>query len=275
MFLHRYIKKCILLGWCLVVLSNCDTPFSDEQARIAIEESVLSSQAANLISGAIDLSTQFTIGGSTEEALAELGALIELQLPCARVDKIGTTLVLEYGVFEGLCDYAGQTYTGIHKMTIVSTAPGTCVTENHWIGFSNDVVTVSGSATTSWESASSPRRVDYSLHWTSRLAPRDATGTGTRSQSVLGLDWTAGTLNTGEHHWRDPSGDWHLRLEKAATLWQDSVPQSGVYTLETPFETDVTMGFSRVDEDAIEVVVSSGDRRYIYRVNKLGQVVGF
>jgi hypothetical protein len=242
------------------------------EARVALEEVVLSGQALSLTSGSVEIATNFTIGGAVEAAAEELRAFIASQLPCARITVAGATLGIEYGVNPGNCTYNGHTWSGSHTVTIASAAAGSLVVDHEWDGLSNGVVTVSGTAHVTWSSATSSRTVDHELHWRRLADGREGTGGGHRVQTVLSGGLVEGIRVDGQRYWEGASGRWDLDIDNVEMRWVDPVPQSGTYSLDTPFGKSATLTFSRVDADTIAVTFATGRVDFTFNVTSAGAI---
>ena len=101
----------------LVFVTGC-RGLTLEEARTAVEEITLTSQASALTSNSVEIGTNFTIGDAVQQAAEDLRAFIESQLPCASVTLVDATLTIEYGALEGSCTYNGHTFSGTHSVTV-------------------------------------------------------------------------------------------------------------------------------------------------------------
>ncbi|MCP4680031.1 MAG: hypothetical protein GY854_31980 [Deltaproteobacteria bacterium] len=243
-----------------------------EEARQALEEVTLSSQALSLASGSVEIATDFTIGDAVEAAAEEVREFIETQLPCAEVTLTGATLSIVYGALPGDCFYNGRRYKGMHTITIVSAAVGKLEVHHEWTNLENNQVSVSGTADVTWSSADSSRHVVHELTWKELPGGETVVGGGDRTQTVLQGGLLEGIRVDGNRDWTSESGDWDLEINAVEARWIDPVPQSGSYTLDTPFNKTVEMSFSRVDEDTIEVTVGSGRQSFSFNVSKSGMI---
>lgn len=269
------VRRSVWVALPLAVLSSSsclresDKPLTATQAQQALEETATAFRAEALISNTVELNTHFTIGGAVEAAAQELRDFVASQLPCAEVTLDGASLSVEYGA-EGSCPYHGQVYHGVHIITLVSVAEGDVVIEHEWDEVDNGQVMVDGTATVTWGLDDATRRVEHELQWSDLQRKTSFTGSGDRLQGPLGT-WDEGITVEGFRDWSSDRGDWHLDIEGVEARWDDPVPQTGTYSLETPFDgKTLTLTFSRVDEATIEVTVESGNRSFSFNVNKLG-----
>src|SRR5262245_604694 len=93
-------------------------PMTQAEAKDALEESTVDSQAAALTTNTIEISTNFTIGKAVGEAASELRTFILTQLPCAEITLADATLTVTYGAKPGNCTYHGNPFTGQHIIKV-------------------------------------------------------------------------------------------------------------------------------------------------------------
>ena len=268
----------LLLAVLPLALSGCPRDKEEEslslaQAQQAVEEATLSSQASTLTSDAVEIATNFTIGQAVETAAAQLRDFIMSQLPCADVTLQNATLTVAYGVKPGNCTYNGHAFSGATSVTISSIADGKVVVEHSWDKLSNGVVSVTGDATVTWDFESKSRHVVHTATWTRVSDGRTGTGTGDRTQTVLSGGLIEGIRVDGARTWDGKSGHWELAIDGVEVRWVDPVPQSGVYSLTTPFDgRHLDMSFQRLDDKRIQVTVTTGSRSFKFVVTALGGV---
>ena len=242
-------------------------PVTAAEAQQALDEAAVATEAANLMGSSIEIGTSFTIGGALEEAAAELGQFVESQLPCAEVTLAQNTLSITYGALEGNCTYQGHTYSGTHAITVSSTEEAQIVVEHTWADLSNGKVTLSGEAVVTWTLQDElSRHVIHELTWTRLGDGLTGTGSGDRLQRGLNGDVTQGLAIDGERAWTGNAGTWDLAIDGVELRWIDPVPQAGLYTLTTPSEKQLSLGFERKDEDTITVTVASGEQSFGFDV---------
>ncbi len=246
---------------------------TNEQALEALGEAALSNQAMSFIAGSVEISTNFTIGGAVEQAAEELQVFIESQLPCAQITLEGATLTVVYGVNPGECTYNGNEYFGTHTITVSSASIGNLVVDHEWTNFTNGILIVSGTAQVTWDSENGSRQIVHSLTWTRLADQKTGTGSGDRVQSALNGDILVGINVDGSREWITGEEDeWILDIDNVEMRWEDPVPQSGTYTLDTPFDIEVSLSFDRVDEDTIAVTIASADDSFTFDVSQAGNV---
>lgn len=240
------------------------------EALEALEEAGLSEQASALTSGTIEIATDFTIGEAVEAAAEEIHNFIVSQMPCAEVTLSGATLTVEYGVHDGNCTYKGQTYSGTHTITVASTEEGGIRVDHEWADLQNQTVSVTGWSQVTWDFAGGSRQVEHELTWTRLRDDRQGTGSGDRTQSVLEGGLIEGIEVNGSRSWEGKSGTWDLAINDVQMRWVDPVPQAGTYSLGTPFNKTLTLTFSRLDEDTIEVAITNGNNEHKINVTATG-----
>lgn len=259
----------------VLALTGCpkeenEDPLTLGEAIEALDESTLSSQAVSLVNGTVEISTEFTIGQAVESAAAELRDFITQQLPCAEITLEKATLSIEYGAKPGNCTYNGNTYAGTHSVTVAANEDGNVEVTHTWESLTNTIVSVSGSAVVTWSFKEGSRNVVHDLTWTRVKDGRQGTGSGNRTQSALNGNILTGIKIDGVRAWEGKSGRWETAINNVEMRWVDPVPQSGSYTLSTPFSKALSMAFDRLDEDSIKVTLSSGEKSFSFNVNKAG-----
>lgn len=262
---RRAVGQLVLIG--LGVLSTgCET-LTREEAKEAVEEAQLYSQAVTLIGTTASLTENFSIGGAVEAAAQNLFDFYESQLPCAAVDLEENTLTVEYGATGEDCEHQGMTFTGTHEVTISVNDDDQVVVDHVWTELENGEMEVSGTARVIWTGGDDPsRRVEHDLMWTRLSDGRAAEGRGDRLQEPLDGDITVGFVVSGDAAWEGESGRWDLNISEVEMRWRDPVPQSGKYFLQTPFDKDLTVSYLRVDETTVEVSAASGKRHFEFDV---------
>jgi hypothetical protein len=240
------------------------------QARAALDEAQLATEAATLVDGTIEISTSFTIGQAVEAAAQQIRDFITSQLPCAGITLSGATLSIEYGKNPGNCTFKGNTYTGKQSIAVARNDQGDVVVDHTWTEVSNGKLSVSGTAKVTWSLSAKSRHVEHTLNWTRLSDGRTLTGKGDRTQTVLEGGLAEGLRIDGTREWTGVSGTWDLAIDRVELRWIDPVPQSGSYVLRTPDDKSLTLSFERVNETKIRVTVESGDKRFQIDVSTLG-----
>jgi hypothetical protein len=249
-----------------------DGPMTRAEAREALEESALETQASALTTSSIEISTRFTIGQAVENAAAEVKTFIQTQLPCAEITLDGGSLTVEYGKKPGLCIYRGQSFTGSHAITVTRNDEAQVLVQHTWTDLSNGRVKVSGTANVTWDVDDQYRRVEHDLVWTRLADGRTGRGTGDRTQRPLPEGIETGISVEGSRSWTTDKGRWDLAIEDVELRWQDPVPQAGIYRLASPKGRSLSLSFERLDEDTIAVTLSNGNRDFTFNVNRLGAI---
>lgn len=254
-------------------LAGCpEQGMSLQEAGEAMEEVAVESQASALTSGAIDISTSFTIGQAVETAAAELRTFVESQLPCAEVTVEKATLTIEYGAKPGTCTYRGQTYSGIHSVTISKNEEGSVIVDHVWDNLSNQRVSVTGTAQVTWNFQDPSRHVVREMTWTRLSDGRTGQGSADVTQRPLAGGIAEGISIDGERDWEGEKGEWSLDINNVEARWQDPIPQAGSYQLVAPDGKTATLSFERIDEDSIQATLVTKKREWVFTVNKAGDV---
>jgi hypothetical protein len=268
----RTLLAAVLLGG---LSSGCIRKSDDltaSEARQALEEASLETQAQGLTGAAIEISTSFTIGQAVQAAADEVRAFVSSQLPCAKITLNDATLTIEYGALPGNCTYRGHTFSGTTSIGIVQNDMNQVVVQHTWQDLSNGRVSLNGTATVTWDFQNQSRRVVHTATWTNVATGRTATGEGDRTQTVLEGGLIEGIRVDGSRSWKTSRGTWDLAIDGVEMRWVDPVPQAGTYTLATPFGKDVSMSFERQDADTIRVTIASGTKDFAFDVTSIGTI---
>lgn len=258
-------------------LAAC-TGLSREEAVAALEESRTMSEGNALAFGPIELSTQFTLGRALEQAAQELHDFAASQIPCATLTLEGTTLTIDYGSAGESCLYRGQRYLGIHRVTLTRNEAGGATVSHVWDNLRNSRTALSGTAEVTWNTVEGTRRVVHNTTWTPlgsggeqqgvQQQGEERQGEGERGQQALAGEISEGIALEGRRSWTSDRGSWALDIEGVEARWADPLPQTGTYTLTTPFAgKTMILRFNRVDDDTIEATVQTGMRTYDFRVS--------
>lgn len=272
----RLHKMLILTTTALLttVLTGCprdkaDGPMTVGEAREALDESSVESQASALTTNSVEISTNFTIGKAVGEAATELKTFIQSQLPCAEITLADATLTVTYGAKPGNCTYRGHTFSGQHVVKVEKN-DDEIIVDHEWKDLSNGKVKVSGTAHVTWNFDDKTRHVEHDLTWTRISDGRTGRGTGDRLQRPLAGGVTEGIQIDGSRSWTGSAGKWDLAIEGVQVRWADPIPQAGTYRLASPKGRSLELSFHRVDEDTIEVTIKNDTREFKFNVNKVG-----
>lgn len=255
------------------LLVGCPAPgMTVAEAGAALEEVGIQAQASQLASGSIEITTNFTIGDAASAAAKELRTFVESQLPCAEIALEENTLTVEYGAKPGNCTYKGQTYSGIHAITISRNEAGEVIVLHTWDKLQNQLVSVTGSATVTWNLKDPSRHVVHELSWTRLSDGREGTGSGDEIQKPLAGGLLEGVVVSGDRSWEGKNGSWDLAIDDVEARWVDPIPQAGAYKLAAPNGKTATLSFTRLDEDSIEARLVTGQDEYTFVVNESGVI---
>src|SRR5690348_13873537 len=99
----------------LVLAAGC---FETEEMGVlealdALDQVNRSGRGDQATSEAIEVSTDFTIGGALEDAAATIAEFWESQADCTKVTWEGATTTVDYGTLDDACTFHGRTYAGI------------------------------------------------------------------------------------------------------------------------------------------------------------------
>lgn len=258
------VASALFLGGCP---REKEESLTAAEARQALEEAALASEAESLTSSVVEISTNFSIGEAVEQAAMELGNFIESQLPCAEVTLEKGKISTDWGVKPGNCTYEGHTLSGSSSMTISRNDTGDVLVRHEWMDLTNGRVTLNGSADVTWSLAEGSRRVVHEARWTRNSDGKTGVGSGDRTQRTLDGGVLEGISVDGWRSWQGELGSWDLTIDNAEMRWIDPVPQSGKYTLGTPFnDKALSLSFRRIDANTIRVTVASGSRDFEFDV---------
>lgn len=249
-----------------------EEPLTLGEASDALTEASVASQASNLTSGTIEISTNFTIGSAVEKAAEEVRTFVGSQLPCADIQLTGAKLTVNYGAKPGNCTYKGQTYKGQSTVEIQRNEQGNIVVEHTWTDLTNGIVKVSGFATVTWSAQEKSRHVVHELNWTRLSDGRTGKGTGDRTQTALEGGVFEGIRIDGSRSWEGEKGKWDLAIRGVEVRWSDPVPQAGSYVLKAPNDKSLTLSFERLDDTTIQVTLEGPKRTFKFKVRKAGEI---
>ncbi|HTV18588.1 MAG TPA: hypothetical protein VMG12_07960 [Polyangiaceae bacterium] len=253
---------------CASLLCGCGA-LTREEARDALEEIEISSQAQALTSNSVELSTDFTIREGAQSAAEELRDFIAAELPCAEITLSPGQLGIEYGARPGDCSYRGQRYQGQHLINVSRNDADQVIVDHVWNALGNGRVRVDGTATVTWSRADQTRHVVHEAQWTRIIDGRTGEGSGDRLQRPLGSGFAEGFGVDGEREWRGQTGHWELVMSGVEMRWADPVPQAGRYTLDTPYDESLSATFTRTGDTRIRVTIAGKRRSFDFDVNTL------
>ncbi len=243
-----------------------DETLTREEAKLALDEAQLSTQSQSMTYDVLEISTHFTIGAAVEDAVDELKAFVESQIPCSTVTRQDRTLTVDFGELGDQCVYKGRTYAGQSQITLERTEAGQLEVTHVWTDLTNGNVTINGGATVTWDRSEGTRRVEHQIKWSN--GDKSATGEGDRTQQLIDRDLglQGGIEINGSRGWSSDRGQWNLAIKGVQVRGADPVPQAGTYTLTNPDNKELTMSFKRLDDTTIEVQVSGTRRDFTFNV---------
>jgi len=266
----------ILAALISLTVTGCprdrEQPLTVEQATQALEEATAASEAEALTGSSVDIATRFTFGQGVERAVAELRDVLAAEIPCAETALDAGTLTVEYGAREGNCSYHGQSLSGVSKISVAYNEPNRVRVDHEWIALTNGRVRLDGTAEVTWDELARTRRVVHEATWTHLASGRVLHGSGDRTQTPLAGGLAEGIQVEGTRSWEAARGTWDLVIDDVQMRWSDPVPQSGSYTLSTPFARSLRLSFGRVDDDTISVTVNGPRRSFDFTVSSDGKI---
>lgn len=265
------MRSTYLLALFPLVLLGCpkrEAALTQAEAELALDEAQASSQADGLIASSIEITTDFTLGRAAHDAAQEIRDTIAQNLPCASVTLAQSTVSVEWGVNPGACSGRERELSGHSSITVEKNEGDQVLVHHEWIELSNGVVSVTGTADVTWDFDEKERHVVHSTDWTYLPTGRTGHGEGDRTQTPLAGGVSEGIRIQGTRSWTGEKGRWDLTIDAVELAWADPVPRAGTYTLATPFDKSVSLGFERADEDTITVTVTGPKRSFSFDVSK-------
>ncbi|MCB9730123.1 MAG: hypothetical protein H6744_12525 [Deltaproteobacteria bacterium] len=263
----------VTLAWALgASLGAACVPLTQEEAKVAVEEVKLATEAGELVGATVELSTDFTIGEGIERAAQTLADFAESQVPCSTITVSSGRVSVDFGELGDGCRFQGRTYAGTVTWTVESATPDAIVVRHEWTGFRNERAQVDGAATVTWDLGATTRQVVYEADWI--VDGRSFSGDGDVTQSLLdpGAGIAGGIVIDGRRGWTSETGRWDLAIDSVGVRWEDPVPESGRYLLTTPQDKTLSLSFRRSDANTIEATARSGGRTFTFLVHRLGFV---
>ncbi|MEL6342393.1 MAG: hypothetical protein AAFV53_04625 [Myxococcota bacterium] len=250
-------------------LVGCDfgDAATNAEAREAVDAVVTAEQGAKMSSDAIEITTNFTLGQAAEEAAIELVSWFESQIPCSTASRDGASVTIDFGDLNDACEYNGRTWAGALTVSIAAAEESGAEISHRWDGLTDGNITLDGEASVTW-SRDGERRVVHNYEWS---GGRDSLiGSGDRTWTLL--DAYDGLNIDGDRSWEIDGNIWDLEIQDVEVRGQDPVPQDGAYIITNPVGNRLTLSFSRIDDDSIEVTVDGTRRSRSFIVNSAGDV---
>ena len=152
------------------------------------------------------------------------------------------------------------------------TRPSDVRVHHEWNGFSNGVVMLDGTADVTWNFDARERHVVHHAEWTHLATMRTGVGEGDRVQRPLAGGIAEGFMVDGSRSWTGDRGrtlgSRHRRRRDA--LGRSRSASRRVHAREPRAGKTLSLGFSRVDADTIEVTVTGPrGRSFSFNVNKI------
>ncbi len=232
-----------------------------------MDEIALTGQAAGLENGIVEITTSFTLGDGVEAILEEVRSFAQSQVACSSVASPQPgVLVIDFGALGDRCQFRGKTYAGVVTVTWERSEDAVIV-KHAYDGITDGRVTLHGQSTVTWTDDS--RRVQTDIRFESERGPVDVESD--RTQTLL-AEHGEGIMVVGTRDWTSPRGTWSVDIDDVEMRAVDPVPQAGTYTLTTPQEHQLTLGFRRLDASTIEVSITGGREDWVFQVDSAGDV---
>ncbi len=271
------MKKVAALSVLVVVscTEQASGPFSSGEARTAVETVTLEAQGEGLALGTIDLGTKVTAGASGAQALEDVRAFVATQVPCASVAVGLGVVVVDFGASSSSCAYRGHTLTGQQVIKVVRTNANAMEVDHAWKDLSDGKTKVGGTAQVTWTDGSPSRKVTHDLTWTRISDGRTVHGTG---DATFGPASSGGDVKiVGSRAFDTAGSHWEMATTVGITLaWASPVLPSGGWTVVTPWDKNLILGFNPRDATHVRVTVGGGQQlSYDFLVDQDGRVTNF
>jgi hypothetical protein len=268
------MRRIIIAGALVAVLagSGCrQEELTWAEANEAVQESVSSAESEVVAAELIEVSTNFTMGQAVEQAAEELRAFVASQIPCTTLTVANATLTIDFGTLADNCTFNGHTYAGIAKVQIDRNNNGDVEVTHTWEGLTNGNVTLNGAATVTWSLTQGTRHVVHDVVW--KDAKREVLASGDRTQKLVdpAMGLAGGIQVDGDRKWVSAEKEWDLAINGVQMRGQDPVPQAGSYVLTTPDDKVLTLSFTRIAPNQIEVKLTGTKKDFVFKVTSTGQ----
>ncbi len=258
--------------WVGCLGSEEESDMTNAEALESLTQALTSGEGENVVTGVIEISTNFTIGSAIDAAVQELHSFLESQVDCSTATIQDATLTIDFGTLDDQCVYRGTTYAGTAASTVVRNDEGEVQVEHVWTELSNGRTEVSGTGTVTWSAADMSRRVVHQLDWTKNSVEWVASGDRTQTlvDATAGIE--AGIQIDGVRSWSNERGDWVLAIDSVSFRLADPIPFAGQYSVTTPDDKVLTISFTEIDDDTIQARLSGTRRDWIFNVSGTGAV---
>lgn len=243
---------------------------SVEELRDALEASVQQGQAVSIENEILEITTSFSIGSSVSEALTELQAFFDSQIPCATVSRPdGVTLAIDFGTLDDACTFQGRTYAGLVSVSIKRNS-GSIDLDHVYEGFTDGVTSLDGTVDVAW--TSDYRQISSALSVVGARGTTEVTGERTQTYVDADLGLEGGIEVDGTRSWDGPSGVWELDIVGVRWRGIDPVPEAGTYALTTPSEKTLELSFERENDVTIAVSFDAGRGTRTFLVTRTAEI---
>jgi hypothetical protein len=287
--------KTLLCAFPLALLAACEVRFEAEgdgggpdEAPVAVSLTETEAREAvwqvNRISRpdaasaeVIDLSTDITIGDRIDLITDRWQEFWENQAPCNTVTFAGNIVTIDFGTLEDACVFDGHTYAGIDTITLTQILDfdADLRVDHDWDGFTNGTVTMTGHTGVYWNGEGARHsELDYVV--TNFVDDTSIEVVG--QQTIRRLDEAlpvaeGGFQLDGDRTWDDGSGAWTMELNELSLLVDDASPHAGDVVITGPQGKQMTIAFSRVDDDTTQAIVTGPEGEvFVVRITAEGEL---
>jgi hypothetical protein len=241
-------------------LSVVDEEISESDARSIVDQVNLVSRSDIANVELIEVSTDLTVGERIEAIVDRWHAFWISQAPCNEVTFDGDVITVDFGELEDECVYAGETYSGVDRITLtqIADAEADLRVDHEWSAFTNGEVRIDGTTGVTW-SLAGLKALDNVLTITNFVDQTVIDLEGHHTFERLDPDLPAregGFEVNGDRSWDDGSGEWTASLNELQLMFDDASPFAGNVVITSPAGVQFTVVYSRVDDDTTRATVT-------------------
>jgi hypothetical protein len=252
-----------------LALAACSQPMTAEEQVETVDIQAETARMDAATDDIVEVSTSFTLGDAVEAAAEKLRAFWASQAPCATVTREAGAITVDFGTTAG-CTWNSRSWTGTLIVAIDRSEPGEAVVTHTWDGLSNGIGTLDGTASVTWSSAEGSRNVVIDATWVGPEHTLDVTSDRTWTRLVPGGGPGSGVKMSGERTWTvDGAATWTQDIDGLEMRAIDPAPQAGSVVWTSPAGRTLTLTFTRIDDDTIEITAEARRTR-TWRVTASG-----
>lgn len=271
---RRFILPAIALLAACVPLVGCGR-VSREDAEAAIDQAALASQAEALMAQIVELGGEIPAEGSVEQAAESLATTIRRRIECVDATVSADTVQLDFGAPDRPCAWAGRTLSGCAWLRVLQNTADTVVVDHYWVtgserdchgdDFSDGAMTVDGTATVTWTTATGARQVaQHDIVWRQNGATRTASASGDLIEHALSDP--AGVRFDGSQEWTSDGAAWRVTSGDIALAWDDFLPRSGTHRVIDPAGDELIITYERDADGRTQVRVEGDGDSFAFEV---------